>query len=286
MSLDFIVHETSLIGTRTRNEDQIAIVKNVNGRNDDFKRFNSYGVFDGHGGAKVSAYLKDKLIPFFMDVMTGFEPSTHSVCNNNILKIYEKVQRNLEGFQLPSRFCGSTALVLLQYPNSKGVMSKLKIINLGDCRAVLCNASNIAIPLTKDHKPMSWDENKRIERMGGQIVTAPGDDPRINGLSVSRAFGDLDAKPHVSHEPDIYDYVLDVHKNNIIDRFIILACDGVWDVLSNQEAVDFILFTLDNVRVEKDLNTKTIKNVANSLGEYALRKGSQDNISIAIIFLQ
>jgi serine/threonine protein phosphatase PrpC len=143
---------------------------------------------------------------------------------------------------------------------------------------VFGNENNIAIPLTKDHKPLSFDENKRILKIGGNIIQDEGDDARINGLSVSKAFGDLDAKPHVSHLPDIYDY--DLNK----DKFLIMACDGVWDVLSNQDAIDFILYKLDEIKIDINLHACNKKNIAYLLGDYAIKKGSQDNISILIIF--
>jgi protein phosphatase 2C len=146
---------------------------------------------------------------------------------------------------------------------------------------VLCNKDNIAVPLTKDHKPMSWEENKRITSSGGKITIDRGDDPRINGLSVSRSFGDLDAKPHVSHIPDIYDYEITLGK----DKFIIMGCDGVWDVLSNQDAVDFVLYAMDTLDVNSKCTTRSNKNIANLLGEHAIAKGSQDNISVLIIWL-
>ena len=281
----FITHETSLIGERPKNEDELVAIKNSDNNNNLLKPYNLYSIFDGHGGSKVSKYLKEKLPPFFINKMVDFDPSTHNSCNKQIFKTYDFLQNKLKSFELPSKICGSTALIIMQYADKKDIFSKLKIVNLGDCRAVICDENNIGIPLTKDHKPMSWDENKRILKLNGIIEVKPNDDPRINGLSVSRAFGDLDAKPHVSHEPDIYDYQLTVSRNFIKEKFIIMACDGVWDVISNQEAVDFILYKLDVIQLTKDQYRPNSKNIANLLGEYALSKGSQDNISVLIIFL-
>jgi protein phosphatase 2C len=64
-----------------------------------------------------------------------------------------------------------------------------------------------------------------------------------------------------------------------------MACDGVWDVLSNQDAVDFVLYALEKIKVNSNYIIKNKKNIANLLGNYAIEKGSQDNISILIIFL-
>jgi protein phosphatase 2C family protein 2/3 len=146
----------------------------------------------------------------------------------------------------------------------------LKVINLGDCRAVACTMDNIAVPLSKDHKPSSYDEYKRINEMGGKIVHEKNDDPRINGLSVSRAFGDLDSKPHVSHVPDIYDY--DTKRI----KFIIMGCDGIWDVMSNQDAVDLVLSELD-------ISKKN--NIAAKLTQFAYEKGSHDNLTCIIVLV-
>ena len=271
----------SLIGARPKNEDEIEIIMNSNGSNKSFKQMNFFSIFDGHGGDKISKYLKEKLPGYFMSNSIDLNPSKHKSYNKYINKIYDHIQTKLCSFELPSKICGSTALVILNYSKSNScAYTQLKVINLGDCRVVLCNCDNIGIPLTKDHKPTSWEENNRILKAGGKIITDPGDDPRINGLSVSRSFGDLDAKPHVSHLPDIYDYEITPGK----DKFLIMGCDGVWDVLSNQEAVDFILFTMDKLQVEPGCKTKSTKNMANLLGEYAIAKGSQDNISVLIVW--
>ena len=270
-------HLNSQIGLRPKNEDEIDVICNIDNNNSEYKNINFYSIFDGHGGAHVSKYLKEKLANYFIHKTVTEFPSKNKSYNKYINKIYDYVQDKMTNFELPSKNCGSTALVIIYY--LKNTDKYLKIINLGDCRAVICNENNIAIPLTKDHKPLSYDENKRILSCNGLITQDLGDDPRINGLSVSRSFGDLDAKPHVSHIPDIYDY--DVNK----EKFIIMACDGVWDVLSNQDAVDFVLYALEKIKVNSNYIIKNKKNIANLLGNYAIEKGSQDNISILIIFL-
>ncbi len=269
----------SLLGARPKNEDEIEVILNMDGSNQSLKQLNFFSIFDGHGGDKVSKYLKSKLPSYFLSNSVDINPSKHSKFNKYINKIYEYIQSKLCSFEIPSKFCGSTALVIINYPKNS-VYNQLKVINLGDCRAVLCNKDNIAVPLTKDHKPMSWEENKRITSSGGKITIDRGDDPRINGLSVSRSFGDLDAKPHVSHLPDVYDYEITPGK----DKFIIMGCDGVWDVLSNQDAVDFVLYAMDKLEIGPRCTTRSNKNIANLLGEHAIAKGSQDNISVLVIW--
>lgn len=274
----------SLIGKRPKNEDEIDIVFNYKNESKSNKQINFFAIYDGHGGSIMSSYIKDRLSRYFTDINVDKNVSKSKKYDDYIIKVYNSMQNKVSQLKLSSKFCGSTALVIMQYKKSSS-FSYLKVVNLGDCRAVLCNSNNIAIPLTKDHKPMSWDENTRIKALNGKIVHEEGDDPRISGLSVSRAFGDVDAKPYVSHIPDIYDYELQTSNGKITDKFIIMGCDGVWDVLSNQDAVDFVLYKLTEISRIEITDQSNKNNIAYLLGRHAIAQGSMDNISVAIIFL-
>lgn len=168
---------------------------------------------------------------------------------------------------------GSTALVVIHF--RKNNCQYLNIMNTGDCRAVLCR-DHLAIALTKDHKPEWPEERRRIEKMGGRIQH-DGIDWRIKDLSVSRAFGDLDATPFVTHRPDIYRYKMDKS-----DKFMILACDGLWDTVSPQEGVNFVLANCYDSSLKK--KKKIPDQIARKLAEYAIMKGSGDNVSVIIVF--
>ena len=144
------------------------------------------------------------------------------------------------------------------------------MINVGDSRGVLCNKDGLAVQLSKDHKPNTPEERSRIEQLGGSI-TFDGVDWRIKDLSLSRAFGDCESTPYVSHLPQIYRYKLSSE-----DKFLIKACDGLWDVVSNQDAVDFIL------DLKKNKNFKG--NFSKSLCDYAYAKGSMDNVTVIVYF--
>lgn len=115
--------------------------------------------------------------------------------------------------------------------------------NAGDSRAVLCRAGQ-AVELSFDHKPASEIEKSRIEAAGGYLEDTPGG-ARVNGnLNLSRAIGDLEYKKRQDLPPDqqIICSTPDVLIKEIVpeDEFLILACDGIWDVMTNQEAVDFV----------------------------------------------
>jgi serine/threonine protein phosphatase PrpC len=273
-----ITHSISMLGRRSSNEDQHEIIINLDGNNNDLKNINMFCIFDGHGGKDVAKYLKDHIPPFFIKKHMNYDTNNKDKMKKYIEKVYDHVQNSLERrLKNVSYTIGSTALVSFFYKKNKTI--KYYIINVGDCRAVKCNKDSIAIPLSKDHKPHLVDEKKRIENIGGKIIF-DGDDWRIKDLSVSRAFGDMDATPYVTHKPEIFNYSL---KKN--DKFIIFACDGLWDVLTNQEAVDFVALKLEDVSKIISMSGYSKKNVAHQLASYAIEKGSYDNVSVTIVFL-
>ena len=121
---------------------------------------------------------------------------------------------------------------------------KIIVANAGDSRAVLCRSGH-AVPLSFDHKPVQDREMRRISQAGGFITEANGHH-RVNGnLNLSRSLGDSKYKQNeglgwaeqiLSGEPDI----LEESINFDTDSFIALACDGVWDVMTNEELVLFV----------------------------------------------
>jgi serine/threonine protein phosphatase PrpC len=110
----------------------------------------------------------------------------------------------------------------------------------------------------------------RINQLGGKI-RYDGSDWRINDLSLSRAFGDVESKPFVTHLPQVFKYNI-----NKKDKFIIFACDGLWDVMSNKKSIDFI---------NKLLNNNYQGNYAKKLAERAIKDGSTDNVTAVVAFL-
>ncbi len=270
-------HTASIQGRRPYNEDEIDVVMNLDGGQQGVKNINYLSIFDGHGGNAIRKYLKNNLQRYFMSNFVDKDPCRSRKYDKYIEKVFDLIQNTLTNCELPSKATGSTALVSLIYRNNSKLC--LKVVNLGDCRAIVCNQHGIAVPLTKDHKPLSYNEYKRITELKGKITQEPNDDPRVNGMAVSRAFGDLDAKPHISHTPDSYDY-------DVADtQFLVMACDGLWDVLNNQDVVDFILSEMDTIKVTENLtNAKAKKNIAAKLANLAYEKGSVDNISVIILF--
>jgi protein phosphatase 1B len=128
---------------------------------------------------------------------------------------------------------------------------------------------------SSDHKPINEEEKQRIEKAGGRVMIQ-----RINGsLAVSRALGDFEYKQRddmgdleqlVSPDPEVT--CIERHED---DNYMLIACDGIYDVMSNEEIVEFV-----NHRFEREENEA---NISNTLIDLCLHKGSKDNMSSIII---
>jgi protein phosphatase 2C len=262
------VHYISLRGERPSNEDNHNIILGLNRNDDKMAKINYYGVYDGHGGKFVSNFLSENLPHLFIANKVSY-PLDIEYVN----KVYDKVQSVLfTKHEKEATECGSTCLVVCHFKQNNREF--LNIMNTGDSRCVMCR-NNIGIPLTKDHKPDWPDENARISKLGGTI-RKDGNTYRINDLSVSRAFGDKESSKFVTHRPDLYKYTLTKK-----DKFIIIACDGLWDVISCQDAVNFILkscYDSDMKRINQDIN------IARKLAEMAIEKDSGDNVTCIVVF--
>jgi len=195
---------------------------------------------------------------------------------------------------------GSTFLLCLIYPTdtrSEKCKYRMLLANLGDSRAVMCKSKGgrlSAVRLTDDHKPDRPDERRRIEAKGGVVdmqgvwrVFTPstatfGGRNVLWGLAVSRAFGDLLMKEPqrygctsalgelVSAVPEIHTYEL--HPSE--DRFLILACDGIWDVMNDEDAV-----AVCSEHRSADL-------AAHALIRRSFEVGSDDNLTAMVIAWQ
>lgn len=147
----------------------------------------------------------------------------------------------------------------------------LLIANVGDCRAVLGKQGR-AIELSKDHKPNCTSERLRIEALGGAVYEG-----YLNGqLSVARALGDWHMKcPKgspcpLSAEPELQEIVLSEE-----DEFLILGCDGLWDVMSSQCAATI-------VRKELTLHNDP-ERCSRELVREALKRNTCDNLTVVVV---
>ncbi|VDN90636.1 unnamed protein product [Brugia pahangi] len=147
----------------------------------------------------------------------------------------------------PGEDSGTTACVVIVFKD------KVVVGNAGDSRAVLCR-DGMAVELSVDHKPEDDIERRRIETAGGEISI----DGRVNGgLNLSRALGDHFYKKNAALplKEQMISALPDVKQYKILegDEFIIIACDGIWNSLTSQEAVDFV-----RRRINDGVNLKDI----------------------------
>ena len=265
-----IIYAVSLKGLRPENEDKHTVILNTDNKGKGTVPISFFGVYDGHGGKFVSEFLSKNLPKYFVNAESANFPFSRKYIYN----VFSNIQNTLKAeYRQEARQCGSTCLSMLHY--SIDNQNYVNLINVGDSRAILCR-DNLAIPLTKDHKPFWPEEKRRIEEAGGSVYY-DGSDYRIKDLSVSRAVGDIDAEPYVISKPEVYKYKIE--KN---DKFIVLGCDGLYDYLSNQDIVNFILNEYYDETLSNKINKKM--NIAKKLGEYAIHNGSTDNITVIIVF--
>ena len=151
-----------------------------------------------------------------------------------------------QGFSLSSSSdeqCGSTACIAVVEPH------EITLANVGDSRAILKSASGRVRQLSFDHKPGSERERTRIERAGGAVVDVFGVARVMGVLSLSRALGDWHLRPFVSQDADLVSVKLDGN-----EEYMLIASDGLWDVMSNEDVVA-VIDNLLKVRRRVELST-------------------------------
>lgn len=195
-----------------------------------------FAVYDGHGGAEIADYAGKHLHKFIMKRPDYKEGNIAEALRNAFLDMDAHMLEEESLYNKPS---GSTAITTL----IKG--DKLYCANVGDSRAV-ASVKGKAVALSEDHKPSNQIEFERIRAAGGWV-----DANRVNGnLALSRAFGDFAFKKNADLPPEqqIVTAFPDVTEFTITPdwEFIVLACDGIWDVMSNKEVVSFIRENIAN----------------------------------------
>jgi serine/threonine protein phosphatase PrpC len=233
-------------GVRKTMEDRLVICGSLRSRDDE----DYFAVFDGHNGVASAKYCAGKMHIKLMELLDSEEDPISLFKATFHLTNTELEKHTTQG--------GTTAVVAYFKGND------MYIANVGDSRAVLCR-NRQAQRITTDHKPDLQLERERIERNGGWVKNGG-----ITGtLTVSRALGDFSYKPFITCEPDVfgpYCFTDDSH------QFLILACDGLWDVVSDEEAVEIVL------------STKNAEEAAVRLRDHAFNSQSQDNISVLVVF--
>ena len=221
------------------------------------------GVYDGHGGKLTSEFIKQNIISIYSNIQVNSIPERLNLTYQRIESDFFNHFKMIQGKDLS----GSTACSVILTPTD------IFLANTGDSRCILSEQGK-ALPLTIDHKPKEKTELKRIKK-NKEDITYTGV-YRVGGLAVSRVIGDFHIKNRyksVIHHPDIF-----VAKRHDLQDFLVLATDGLYDVMTNQEIVTFI-----HSQLEKTFNLNIIsKNLVN----YSINvKKTMDDVSVIILLL-
>uniref|UniRef100_A0A7S2B8Y2 PPM-type phosphatase domain-containing protein n=1 Tax=Florenciella parvula TaxID=236787 RepID=A0A7S2B8Y2_9STRA len=222
---------SSMQGWRTEMEDAHTITPEIPGLTDHAL----YAVFDGHGGQYAARYASEHLVdelkiaPSYIAYVDGGNADP-ALLGQALQEAFLNLDSNLrdETRAMQNERSGCTAIATVISP------SHIVVANAGDSRSAMQVGSE-TVALSEDHKPYNAEEKNRIEAAGGCVSMK-----RVDGeLAVSRALGDfqfkdanLDAKDtKVTAFPDIT-----IVQRSEADEFVILACDGIWDVMTNEQA--------------------------------------------------
>ncbi|XAR58953.1 Phosphoprotein phosphatase [Bertholletia excelsa] len=293
----------SVCGRRRDMEDAVAIHPSFRRREHEKEvatEMHYFGVYDGHGCSHVATKCRDRLHELVKEELQDKESSDVD-WKNTMERSFCRMDKEViawSGSVLGAGYCrcdlqtpecdavGSTAVVAIITPD------KMVVANCGDSRAVLCRNGK-AVPLSTDHKPDRPDELNRIQAAGGRVIYWEG--PRVLGvLAMSRAIGDNYLKPYVSSEPEVT-----VTDRTAEDDCLILASDGLWDVVSNETACGVARMCLRGkvkaaVRnpgsLEDDAGSenadKKCSDASTLLTKLALARRSTDNVSVIVIDLR
>jgi protein phosphatase 2C len=268
----------SVIGRRSEMEDAVRVELDFAVKGS--KKFDFFGVYDGHGGAHVAGMCRERLHEVLVSELENNNNGDDDECEwEKILEgCFGKMDEEVRG-NAAARTVGTTAVV--------GVVGEDEVVvaNCGDCRAIL-SRDGVPLALSTDHKPNRRDELERIENAGGRVINWNG--YRVLGvLATSRSIGDEYMRPFVIWKPEVT-----VTKRTDKDEFLILGSDGLWDVVSNQLACKVVKKCFHSQR-NRLSNNKDLLNRGGSrstaaaalLAELAMARGSRDNISVIVVDL-
>lgn len=231
-----------------------------------------FAVYDGHGGSTVSKRAGTEMLPVLCEQpgITSTDPEVQAKALRAAILALDAIFRKDPALDSGSDKSGSTMTSTLITP------THIILANVGDSRIVVARDGKVQAA-TIDHKPTDAGETERVKNANGFI-----DMGRVCGnLAVSRALGDFMYKdmPSLPAEKQkiCADADLTVIPRDEKDEFVFLACDGIWDVISNEQAVEFIT---DHLKAgEKPAE------ICEKLLAHCLALNSRDNMSVCIVLL-
>ncbi|AAS52675.2 AEL010Wp [Eremothecium gossypii ATCC 10895] len=227
-----------------------------------------FAIFDGHAGNQASKWCGSHLHTIIEErILQGDDRDVRDILNDSFVYVDQQINSTLEGNS------GCTAAVgILRWeaptpiPNMPINLEQHKRMlytaNVGDTRIILFRNGR-SVRLTYDHKASDIIEMQRVEKAGGLIMKS-----RVNGmLAVTRSLGDKFFDSLVVGNP----FTTSVEITTS-DQFLIIACDGLWDVVDDQEACEMI----------KDI--EDANEAAKTLVRHALEHGTTDNVTVMVVF--
>mmetsp|Transcript_102722 Transcript_102722/g.265554 ORF Transcript_102722/g.265554 Transcript_102722/m.265554 type:complete len:287 (+) Transcript_102722:88-948(+) len=267
------------IGRRDEMEDGFVFVDCFAGK----KNSAYFAIYDGHGGRQCVDFVTQTLHD---NLLTELKVANSSV-PDAFVRAFSITDRNMHTSGINVSGCTACCCLLQEERESK---RQIYTAHLGDARAVICRGG-LAVRLTSmsDHKATDPAEAKRVIEAGGSIFNE-----RVNGmLAISRAFGDHQLKAPALPN-DVVSNVPDITSTELTDQdmFVIVACDGLWDVVEDQESVNLVLegirelmALLPNMGQDSLTHRRSMAEVlARMLVEEALARGTSDNVSCLMIF--
>jgi len=279
---------SAMQGWRVDMEDSHTCISSIPGS----PNIGHFCVFDGHGGSLVARKACVELLPVIQDLAVYKDEETEDenykkqraaakspeakeatklsqALYDGLLKL-DLIMRKVPVLASGEDHSGSTAITSFVTP------THIILGNTGDSRAVLCRGGKAHFG-TIDHKPTDARETTRVQAAGGFIEMG-----RVNAnLAVSRALGDYQYKDRADLPQEAQKITaaadMTVIERAPEDEFLLLCCDGIWDVMSNEEAVDFVTAQLKGgFKVDE---------ICERLIDRCLVKGSKDNMSVLIILM-
>ncbi|KAI8978684.1 phosphatase 2C-like domain-containing protein [Trametes punicea] len=228
---------TEMQGWRITMEDAHTAVLDLDGEPSDSNTF--FAVYDGHGGSAVARYAGQHLHQRLLADDAYRQKDYPRALKNAFLGTDEDIRSNPE-FARDASGCTAVAALVTKE-------GKIYVANAGDSRSVI-SIKGEAKQLSFDHKPQNEKEKNRIVAAGGYIEYG-----RVNGnLALARALGDFDYKKNASLGPEAQIITSDPevieHTISEEDEFVIIACDGIWDCLSSQQAVNVVRLLISQGR--------------------------------------
>ncbi|XP_020245006.1 probable protein phosphatase 2C 74 [Asparagus officinalis] len=241
-------------GKRHLMEDGYGVISDING--DSKQAF--FGVFDGHGGRAAVDFVSENL-------------------GENIIRAIDRLEEGEDKLEMAMRsgYLTTDREFLSQGVNSGACAAtvllkdgELHIANVGDCKVVM-SRNKEAKTLTVSHNPGTENERNRIESLGGYVSCRNGTWRVQDSLAISRSIGDANLKEWIISEPETRSVNLTPDC-----EFLVLASDGLWDKVSDEEAVNVVLKNREFMKSCKDLV------------EMSCRRGNRDDITVMIVNLQ